>query len=60
MVKVDQLPKQDGGQLLPFKGSIDRLPPACSRNTPTTSLQASASTTKPSHGGVQIFRSGHQ
>lgn len=24
---IDQLPKQGGGQLLPFKGSIDRLPP---------------------------------
>lgn len=32
---IDQLPKQGGGQLLPFKGSIDRLPPACSRNAPT-------------------------
>jgi hypothetical protein len=32
---IDQLPKQGGGQLLPFKGSIDRLPPACSRNTQT-------------------------
>ena len=25
---IDQLPKQGGGQLLPFRGSIDRPPPA--------------------------------
>jgi hypothetical protein len=32
---IDQLPEQGGGQLLPLKGSIDRPPPACSRNAPT-------------------------